>query len=126
MPITNHQLLFAYYWLFAIVFLTIYGAIKVRVWRKQMRKTEWFPIVMQLIKQSASGQLLLKKTFNPLNYIFGYLMLCIVAPVILPYVLFTIIKGLFCKPVKKLTINEQPHSTKRIDDQTEHQNINDL
>ena len=85
-----------YYWLFAIVFGTIYNYIQFKIaWRELKKSVESHQIVMMIldtIKKMASTQFILKQMFNIKGYVIGYLIFCIISPILLPFSLFTLFK----------------------------------
>ncbi len=99
MTITINQT-FLYYWLFAIIFETIYNYITFTTeWSKFKKRleAEEYAIYKELFnqyKQMSSIQLIWRKVFNPMSYFVGYIIFCIVTPIILPMSLITLFKKL--------------------------------
>lgn len=85
-----------YYWIFSIVFGTIYNYIQIKIaWRQLKKSVESHQMVMMFldtIKKLASTQFLLKQIFNIKGYLFGYLIFCIISPILTPFSLITLFK----------------------------------
>lgn len=83
---------FLYYWLFSIVFETIYAVYIWKDWSKKIKSNEFIIMLKKAIEYSASLQLLFKTIFNPVTYIMMYIIFVLISPLLFPASLFGIIK----------------------------------
>lgn len=106
-----------YYWLFAIIFETIYCWITLKiVWYKFKKKSpQQHDYVLALIdsfKQNPSIYIVWKKIFNPFGYTAIYVIFCIIAPIFFPFSLIILLKkmvGYKSKLEKKAYAMEQAY-----------------
>jgi hypothetical protein len=85
-----------YYWIFSIVFGTIYNYIQIKIGWRQLKKSaeshQMVIIFLDSIKKLAATQFLLRQIFNIKGYFIGYLIFCIISPILLPFSLSTLFK----------------------------------
>lgn len=86
--------LFFYYWILSIIFEAVYCFY---LWKQAKKKLAKYPSVavfLNALKSVASAQLILKKIFGPLGYSIGFVLLCIISPVMFPFSIITLFKKL--------------------------------
>lgn len=101
---------FIYYWLFTIVFETVYLSSVIYRLRKKFKQSptfKWYTTLINSLKESPQWNYLMQVIFNPATYILGYIGFCIIAPVLFPItIIINIRKILFLESQAKVQ-NEQ-------------------
>ena len=112
MTITINETFF-YYWICSIIFETVYSYITFKIaWKKLKKKSEQYEMIMMFIEQIkklASVQLAFKMIFNRFNYITGYLIFCILSPLLAPISLIRLFKKIvgYKTDLEKKVIEEE-------------------
>ena len=85
---------FLYYWLFTIVFETIYQYIAISYVYKDFKQSqvyEAYKPILNFFKEIPQWNVLMKAIFNPATYITVYVIFCMVTPILF---VFTVINNI--------------------------------